>query len=167
MTHPPASAAAPFTPVPVRYRRDGWTPTRQFALIAALWEKRCVLAACRAVGMSAESAYQLARRPDAADFRRAWAAVLAAPRRAPPSAPAPESRPAAGPAYSLAAFRRVALASRAAAAGAPSTYASTSVGDGKCKPVGVINFREAPPADPGEADSRRPGDGAASLPRAG
>ena len=40
-------------------------------------ESRCVLEACRRVGMSSESAYELSRRPDAPSFRRAWHAARA------------------------------------------------------------------------------------------
>lgn len=65
-----------FPPVPVRYRRDGWTPARQRRFIAALAECGCVLEACRRTGKSAEAAYRLWRRPDAAGFRAAWDAAL-------------------------------------------------------------------------------------------
>jgi hypothetical protein len=54
------------------YRRDGWTPERQVGFIRALAESGCVAEACRRVGLSAESAYELARRPDAQSFRIAW-----------------------------------------------------------------------------------------------
>lgn len=74
-----------FTPVPVRYRRDGWTPARQRAFIAALAGRGCVLAACRRVGKSAEAFYQLARRPDAASFRAARDAAFRLARGFPPS----------------------------------------------------------------------------------
>jgi hypothetical protein len=70
------AALLAFAPVPVRYRRDGWTPRRQRRFIAALAESGCVLAACRRAGKSAESAYRLWRRPDAAGFRAAWDAAL-------------------------------------------------------------------------------------------
>jgi hypothetical protein len=73
----PAPLALDFTPVSVRARRDGWTAERQAAFIAVLREGRCVLAACRRVGKSSESAYKLYRRPSAASFRRAWDAALA------------------------------------------------------------------------------------------
>ena len=66
-----------FTPVPVRARRDGWTPRRQAAFIFALCESRCVDEACRRVGLSQQSAYKLRARRDAASFRAAWEAVLA------------------------------------------------------------------------------------------
>jgi hypothetical protein len=65
-----------FDPVPLRYRRDGWTPERQVAFIRYLAECGCVVEACRRVGMSAESAYELARRPDAQSFRIAWDIAL-------------------------------------------------------------------------------------------
>jgi len=77
---PRAGETAPFAPdfdpVPVRPRHDGWTPARQVAFIRALAECGCVREACRRVGMSAESAYELARRPDAQSFRAAWEVAL-------------------------------------------------------------------------------------------
>jgi hypothetical protein len=48
-----------FTPVPLRCRRDGWTPTRQSAFIAALAERGCIDEACRTVGLSQQGAYRL------------------------------------------------------------------------------------------------------------
>lgn len=65
-----------FEPVLLRARRGGWSPGRQRAFIAALAETRCVRAACRRVAVAPESAYRLARRPDAAGFRRAWEEAL-------------------------------------------------------------------------------------------
>ena len=119
-----------FDAVRLRYRRDGWTPERQRAFIAFLWRERCILAACRHVGKSAEAAYKLFRHPEARSFRAAWNEALARPRprsAAPPRTLAPERpRPAAAPArpsstsagrvpgggtYSLAAFSRAARAS--------------------------------------------------------
>ena len=96
-----ASSAPQFTPVRLRYRRDGWTPERQLAFILALSACRCVLEACRRVGVSSESAYRLYPRPDAMDFRRAWNEALtgavtpspsAAPSTSAPAAPAPPPR---------------------------------------------------------------------------
>jgi len=75
----------PFDPVPVRARKDGWTPRRQREFIAELAATRCVLEACRRVGLSSESAYKLARRADAAGFRAAWSAVLELPEAPEPS----------------------------------------------------------------------------------
>ncbi|MGK6319079.1 hypothetical protein [Sphingomonas sp. DT-204] len=62
-----------FTPVPMtRSRRDGWTPARQRAFIAALADSGVVAGAARAVGMGATSAYNLRRRPGAESFAAAW-----------------------------------------------------------------------------------------------
>jgi hypothetical protein len=85
----PSPPLPAFEPVRLRYRRDGWTPDRQRAFIAALACTRCVLSACRLVGISPEAAYKLYRRPDAASFRAAWDAVFALrPRVPPPVVPA-------------------------------------------------------------------------------
>ncbi|HMI41275.1 MAG TPA: hypothetical protein VK485_08630 [Sphingomicrobium sp.] len=43
---------ADYVPVELRYRHDGWTPTRQVDFLLALSETACVEEACRAVGMS-------------------------------------------------------------------------------------------------------------------
>ena len=40
-----------FDPVPLRYRRDGWTPDKQELFIRALAETCCVEDACRRVKM--------------------------------------------------------------------------------------------------------------------
>ncbi|HEX8579735.1 MAG TPA: hypothetical protein VF655_09110 [Allosphingosinicella sp.] len=69
-----------FTPVPLRARRDGWTPERQRTFIAALQETRCIAKAAAAVGMARETAYRLRERPGAASFAAAWDSVFAAPR---------------------------------------------------------------------------------------
>ncbi|HET9638577.1 MAG TPA: hypothetical protein VFP12_05155 [Allosphingosinicella sp.] len=61
-----------FTLVPVKTRRDGWTPARQFAFILRLALLGGVSAAARAVGMSRESAYRLREHPGAASFAAAW-----------------------------------------------------------------------------------------------
>lgn len=73
-----------FTPVPVRARRDGWTPERQFAYVVALAETGHGGLAAEAVGMSEQSACRLRRRPGAAEFNRLCAAAwqLAKRRRA-------------------------------------------------------------------------------------
>jgi hypothetical protein len=63
---------ADFEPVPVRPRLDGWTPERQIAFLQLLAETGCVQNAANQVGMSAESAYRLVRRPNAQSFRLAW-----------------------------------------------------------------------------------------------
>ena len=69
-----------FTPVPLRARRDGWTPERQRAFIQALRDTRCIAQAAAAVGMARETAYRLRERPGAASFAAAWDAAFAAPR---------------------------------------------------------------------------------------
>jgi hypothetical protein len=67
--------APAFEPVPLRYRHDGWTPDKQLEFIRALAASGCVDAACAAVGMSRNSAYELRQRPDAQAFRLAWRAA--------------------------------------------------------------------------------------------
>ncbi|HEX8192087.1 MAG TPA: hypothetical protein VF552_04240 [Allosphingosinicella sp.] len=69
-------AVPDFDPVPLRARSDGWTPGRQIGFIRALAETACVSEACRRIGKSTESAYVLARRPDAQSFRLAWDIAL-------------------------------------------------------------------------------------------
>ena len=65
-----------FTPVPVRYRHDGWTHERQEDFIRALAASGCVEESARCVGKSASSAYELRARPEAQSFRLAWDAAL-------------------------------------------------------------------------------------------
>jgi hypothetical protein len=66
-----------FTPVPLRYRADGWTPMRQADFLGALAEHFCVSKAARIVGMTRESAYRLRAKEGAESFAAAWDAVLA------------------------------------------------------------------------------------------
>ena len=61
---------ADFTPVPLRARRDGWTPERQFAYVLALAELGHGGRAAQAVGMTEQSAGRLRRRPGASAFNR-------------------------------------------------------------------------------------------------
>ncbi len=65
-----------FTPVPVKPRRDGWTPSRQLAFILRLALLGGVASAARAVGMSRESAYRLREHPGAGSFASAWDKAL-------------------------------------------------------------------------------------------
>lgn len=65
-----------FTPVPRKYRFDGWTAARQRAFIAALAETGSVTAAARRINMSTEGAYHLRRQPGAEEFAAAWADAL-------------------------------------------------------------------------------------------
>ena len=67
---------APFTPVPLRPRHDGWMAQKQVAFIRALAETACVEHACRHVGMTVQSAYRLRRRECGAAFRQAWDGAL-------------------------------------------------------------------------------------------
>ena len=76
-TELPAELPIPFDPVPARRpRRDGWTVERQEAFLKALANCGCVTHACRAVGMSRESAYNLYNRESAVAFRRGWETAL-------------------------------------------------------------------------------------------
>jgi hypothetical protein len=65
-----------FTPVPLRYRHDGWTPERQRAFIEALADTGCVSRATTIVNMSLEGVYYLRRQKGAEEFRAAWNAAL-------------------------------------------------------------------------------------------
>jgi hypothetical protein len=67
---------AEFTPVPRRYRHDGWTPERQKAFIEALADTGCVTRAAAMVNMAQANCYALRRAPGAEEFRRAWDATL-------------------------------------------------------------------------------------------
>ena len=71
-----APRAPAFTPVKLRYRRDGLTPERQVGVVQAVAECGCVREACARVGISAESVYKLLRRPDAQSFRVAMDLAL-------------------------------------------------------------------------------------------
>ena len=62
----------PFLPVPLRTRRDGWTPARQARFIGLLVQLGCVRRAAAALGLSRESAYRLRRHAGAGSFRAAW-----------------------------------------------------------------------------------------------
>jgi len=76
MDEPQKKPLIPFTPVPLRTRRDGWTVEKQIAFIEALAETGIVEQACRRVGMSRTSADNLRRRPCGVHFRRAWQAAI-------------------------------------------------------------------------------------------
>ncbi len=65
-----------FTPVPRKYRHDGWTPERQRAFIAALADTGSVSRAAAMVNMAQTNCYTLRRAPGAEGFRRAWEAAL-------------------------------------------------------------------------------------------
>ncbi len=65
-----------FTPVPRKYRHDGWTPERQRAFIGALANTGSVSRAAAMVNMAQTNCYTLRRAPGAESFRRAWEAAL-------------------------------------------------------------------------------------------
>ena len=65
-----------FTPVPRKYRHDGWTPERQRAFIDALADTGSVKHAAHRINMSQVGAYYLRRQPGAESFRAAWNAAL-------------------------------------------------------------------------------------------
>jgi hypothetical protein len=62
--------------VPVRYRHDGWTPSRQREFLEALAETGMVAEAARRVGMSESGAYRLRLKKDGGAFDAAWRAAL-------------------------------------------------------------------------------------------
>lgn len=64
-----------FAAVPVRARKDGWTPVRQADFLGALAETGSVAQAARRVGLSRETAYRLRRKPGAGGFAAAWDAL--------------------------------------------------------------------------------------------
>ncbi len=66
-----------FTPVPLRARRDGWTPERQARFLGWLAQTGCVAQAAAKLGMARETAYRLRRREGAGSFAHAWDAVMA------------------------------------------------------------------------------------------
>jgi hypothetical protein len=66
----------PFEPAQLRPRYDGWTAEKQIHFIEALAATKCVDEACRRVGMSDTSAYELRNRPCGHAFARAWDIAL-------------------------------------------------------------------------------------------
>ncbi|HEX8527508.1 hypothetical protein [Allosphingosinicella sp.] len=66
-----------FTPVPVRARRDGWTPDRQRRFIHFLAAGCGPTEAARAVGMTRQTAFALRGRPGAESFAAAWDSAVA------------------------------------------------------------------------------------------
>jgi hypothetical protein len=64
-----------WVPVRRRPRLDGWTEEKMRRFIETLADTGQVSLACKAVGLSRESAYKLRRAPHAAAFARAWDAA--------------------------------------------------------------------------------------------
>ena len=72
----------PFDPVPLRSRRDGWTPERQRAFVRLIAQGLRPGRAAARLGMRRQGAYALRDRPGAEGFAAAWdAAASAASRR--------------------------------------------------------------------------------------
>jgi hypothetical protein len=70
------AGAYPFNPVPVRYRRDGWTPEKQREFVEALADTGLIREAAARVGMTEQSVSRLRRRADARAFDLACEAVI-------------------------------------------------------------------------------------------
>ena len=71
----------PFEPVPLRSRRDGWTPERQRAFIALIAKGLKPGRAAARLGMRRQGAYALRARAGAESFAAAWDAAAAAAAR--------------------------------------------------------------------------------------
>lgn len=65
---------SPLSPTPIEAQAHGWTPERKALFLDRLSAHGNARAACRAVGLSPESAYKLRRREPL--FARAWAAAV-------------------------------------------------------------------------------------------
>jgi hypothetical protein len=71
-----AQQLIPFEPAQLRPRYDGWTAEKQIHFIETLAATKCVDEACRRVGMSDTSAYELRNRPCGHAFAKAWDIAL-------------------------------------------------------------------------------------------
>jgi hypothetical protein len=71
-----------FTPVPVRARRDGWTPVLQFRFILNLGLGMGPSEAARRVGRSRQTAYALREKRGGESFAAGWDAAAAFAQRA-------------------------------------------------------------------------------------
>ena len=71
-----AHTPIPFEPAQLRPRHDGWTAEKQIHFIEALAATKCVDEACRRVGMSDTSDYELRNRPCGRAFAKAWDIAL-------------------------------------------------------------------------------------------
>jgi hypothetical protein len=69
--------ALDFIPVPLKSRRDGWSPAAQQGFVLALAAGLGIAGAARAVGRTRQTAYRLCRRPGAQSFAAAWDRALA------------------------------------------------------------------------------------------
>ncbi len=66
----PAPDTLDFDPVPLRFRRDGWTPEKQREYVEALADTGVARQAAARVGMTEQSVNRLRRRPEARSFDR-------------------------------------------------------------------------------------------------
>lgn len=64
-----------FDPVPVKPRRDGWTPTLQRRFVIGIARGLSPAAAAARLGKSRQSALSLRRHPGGASFAAAWDAA--------------------------------------------------------------------------------------------
>lgn len=71
----------PFDPVPLRSRRDGWTPERQRGFIALIARGLRPGRAAARLGMRRQGAYALRARAGGESFAAAWDAAAAAAAR--------------------------------------------------------------------------------------
>lgn len=65
-----------FAPVPVKTRRDGWTPRLQFRFVLDLARGAGVEEAARRLGRTRQTAYALRRRVGAEGFAAAWDSAI-------------------------------------------------------------------------------------------
>ena len=75
-TPPLPAAITGYRAIDRRARHDGWTPVRQYHFLLTLADKGKIAAACRAAGVTRQSAYRLRADPRAAAFAAAWDAAL-------------------------------------------------------------------------------------------
>lgn len=64
-----------FIPVPVRPRRDGWSPVRQIRFVIGIARGLSPANAAARIGMSRQSALALRRHPGGRSFAAAWDAA--------------------------------------------------------------------------------------------
>lgn len=147
-----------FEPVRLRRRRDGWTPERQRAFVAALRETKCVLEACRRVGKSPEAAYRLYRHPAAASFRVAWDEALRGPKP-----PRPKARPGVSGSSTSGAARRPSTTSTSSTSVAPGQASATSTSSTSAAAWQVSASSTSSTSGPEEAYRAKPPRAAYSL----
>ena len=68
----PRFAFLHFVPVPVRPRRDGWTPVLQIRFVIGIARGLSPARAAGRLGKTRQSAYALRRHPEGRSFAAAW-----------------------------------------------------------------------------------------------